>query len=79
MKKGWNTTKLVAAGSLGVLTLILQLLGAGISGVVGFGWGGIINTVLGSVMVIICLLVVKRFGATMVMYSIFSIWRYHSI
>ncbi len=74
MKTNWNTTKLITAGSLGVLYFILSLFGAGIQAVTGFvGAGGIINSFLTPIMAMICLFVIDQFGAAIVMFTVLGI------
>ena len=71
MKKGWPTTKLMAAGSLGALALVLELLGSGISAVTGIPMlGGVINAIVVSAMMIICLFVVDQLGAVTLMSTV---------
>ena len=65
----WNTTKLIAAASLGALLGILCMLGAGINAVTGMPQiGGTLNSVIYSAMVVICLFVVGQFGAATIMF-----------
>lgn len=63
MNKGWNTTKLIAAGSLGVLYVWLALLGAVLEGVTAIpGARGFLNVFVGG-MFTLCCLVIGEFGA----------------
>lgn len=73
MKKGWTTTKLMAIGGLAALTVVLQLLGAGINALAGTVGASVINTILGSAMIAICLFVVDQFGAATIMYTVFGV------
>jgi len=74
MKKGGKTTKLITAGSIGVLYFILSLFGAGVQAVAGFvGAGGIINSFLTPIMAVICLFVIDQFGAATVMFTVIGI------
>ena len=68
MKSNWNVTKLIAAGSLAVLELVLELGGAGIQAVTGIPLGGgVYLTITAVVVVVICLLVIDEFGAATLM------------
>lgn len=70
----WNTTKLIAVGSLGVLSIVLQLVGASITAITGIPLAsGLINVLVAPIMIIICLLVVDQFGAATIMYIIIGI------
>lgn len=70
----WNTTKLIAASSLGVVYLILALPGGAIVAITGIpGAGGITNIFFGAITVTFCCLLIRKFGAATVMLSVFSI------
>jgi len=74
MKKGWTTTKLIAAGSLGALRLITALPGAAIAGVTGIPFlSGAINFLSAGILYSITCLIIPKFGAATLMASIFSI------
>jgi len=75
MKKGWTTTKLIAVASLGVLSMILKLTGAGLAAALGNlpMVSGITNVFFSEIMVIICLLVVDTFGAATTMRLIIGV------
>lgn len=74
MKAGWNVTKLVSAGALGVLLLVLSLGGAAIAGVTGIpGSSGIINVFVSGAMFALCCLVIRRFGAATIMGFVYSV------
>jgi hypothetical protein len=74
MKKDWTTTKLIAAGSLAVLTVVFQLFGAGITAVTGIPLaGGIINGFLSPATRMICLFAVDQFGAATIMGAILGL------
>ena len=68
MKRKWSTTKLIAAGSLAVLELVLELGGSGIQALTGIPLGGgVYLTITAVVMVVICLLTLDAFGAATLM------------
>ncbi len=70
MKKGWTLTKLVAAGSLAAMNLVLAILGAIISAFVGSPLiGGFINVAV----LIITLLVINTFGAAAIYMTILGV------
>lgn len=74
MKKGWTTTKLMAAGSLAVLTIILQLLGSSLTVVTGIPLASAaINILVAPAVMIICLLVIDQSGAATIMYIVVGI------
>ncbi len=71
MKKSWTTTKLIVAGSLGVLSLLLQLFGAVIAAVTGTPLtSGVIGRLIGPALIVVCLLVVDQIGAATIMYFV---------
>lgn len=71
MKTKWTVVRLIAAASLGVLSPVLQLLGAGISGVTGIPLAsGVINAFVSPAMIMICAFVVGQFGAVTIMYTV---------
>lgn len=73
MKKGWTATKLIVAGSLGVLSLVLQLFGAVIAAVTGTPLtSGVIGGLIGPALIVVCLLVVGQFGSATIMYFVFG-------
>jgi len=70
MKKGWTTTKLIAAGSLAAMNLVLAILGAIITSFLGTPLiGGFINMAV----LIITLLVINSFGAAAIYMTILGI------
>lgn len=74
MKTNWTTTKLIVAGSLGALSVALQLFGSGIAAVVGIPmFGGVVNIFIAPALIMICLFVVNQFGAATTMYLVASI------
>lgn len=74
MNRSWNVTKLIASASFGVLFLVLALLGAALGGVTGIpGTSGFINVFVGAVMFVLCLLVVDRFGAGIIMGLVYGV------
>jgi hypothetical protein len=74
MKKPWNITKLIATGSLGVLLLVLSLGGATIASVTGIpGTSGIINMFVSGIMFVVCVLLIRKFGAATIMSFIYSV------
>lgn len=73
MKK-WTTTKMLAAGSLGVMLLVLTLVGTGINAVTGVThYGGSLNSIMYSAVAIISLMLIKRFGSATITFAIFGI------
>lgn len=63
MKKGWTTTKLIAAGSLGVLLLVFSLFGAGLAAVTGvFFTSGFINVFISGILYPLACLLIRSFG-----------------
>jgi len=73
MKK-WNITKLVAAGSLGVLLLVLNIFGSILNTITGTTvFGGLFNTLFYIGVMIICLLIINQFGAAIVFFLIYGI------
>jgi hypothetical protein len=74
MDKKWSVTQLIAAASLGVLSPVLQLLGGSITTVTGIPLASsIINIFIAPAMIMICLLVIRRFGASTIMYIVLGI------
>ena len=69
----WNVTKLIAAGSLGVLMLVLNLLGVGIPAVTGIPMSSVINGLVGPALVMISLFVIDQFGALTIVEFVYSI------
>lgn len=71
MGRNWTTTKLIVAGSLGVLSLVLQLFGAAIAAVTGIPLtSGFIGGLIGPALIVICLLVIDKFWAATIMYFV---------
>ena len=74
MTNKWNITKLIVAGSLGVVYLILALPGGAIAAITGLpGAGGITNIFFGAITVTFCCLLIRKFGAATIMLFVFSI------
>lgn len=74
MTKKWNTTKLMAAGSIAVIMTLFQLFGSAIQTITGFiGMGGIVNAIVTPVFLILCLLLLNQFGSGTLMLFIQSI------
>jgi len=74
MKKGWTTTKLMAAGSLGVLSVILQLAASGITATTGVAMAsGVITSFTVPMLLVLCLQVVDRPGAGLVFMTVTGI------
>lgn len=68
MKKSWTTTRLITAGSLGVLATVLALAGAGIAAVTGVpGTSGFFTVLTTPIVVVICSLILNQFGAVTMM------------
>ncbi len=64
VKKGWTTTQLIAAGALGVLTLIMTLPGFLISNVTGIpGSSYPISGIAASMMAVVIVFLFKKFWA----------------
>lgn len=73
-KMKWNTTKLIAVGGLGAVTVVLSLFGAAINAISGIsGLGGILNIFVFSMMAALCCLLIDKFGSATLMGLIFSI------
>ncbi len=63
-----TTTKLIAIGSLAVISILITIVGNVITGLTGVpGMGGILNGFLGPIFFIVCALLIKRFGAATLM------------
>lgn len=70
----WNIYKLITAGSLGVLLLVLALAGSTVTAVTGVpGAGGIINIFISGAMFAFCCLLLKQFGSATLMGVIYGI------
>lgn len=70
----WNTTKLIAVGGLGAVTVVLSLFGAAINAISGIpALGGILNIFVCSMMIALCCLTIDKFGSATLMGLIFSI------
>ncbi|MBN2502145.1 MAG: hypothetical protein JXB38_15280, partial [Anaerolineales bacterium] len=68
MQKGWTTTKLIAAGSFGVLAFVLALFEAGIVAATGFALaGGVLGALLEPAIRLLCCHVIDRFGSATIM------------
>jgi len=64
MKKSWTSTKLIAVASLAVLNVIIALLSSAINMATGVTMaGGVLTSFTGPLLLIVCLLVVNRFGS----------------
>jgi len=73
MKKGWTTTKLIAAGSVGVAMLIFSLAGGVLNSVTGItGVGGLINVFVQGGLTAFVILTVKKFGSASIAWLVFS-------
>lgn len=72
-EKKWNTTKLIAAGSFGILSLVLQLPGVTIPAITGIPMSSVINMFIAPVFIVMCLFVIDKFGAATIMLSVFGI------
>lgn len=74
MKKGWTTTKLIAAGSFGALRLVLSLPGVVLAAITGIPFlQGAINFPIIAIMFAITPLVIGEFGAVIVMALVVNI------
>jgi hypothetical protein len=74
MKKGWTTTKLIAAGSMGVLLWVFSIGGAALAAVVGFfAMSGIINMFVQAAVFTSACLILRKFGAGAITGSVFAI------
>jgi hypothetical protein len=70
----WTLTKVIASGSLAVVTLVLSLFGALIVAVTGIpGAGGVINLLITPAMTMICLFVINKTGSATIMFTVLSI------
>ena len=74
MKKGWTTTKLIAAGSVGVAMLILSLAGGVLNSVTGIaGVGGLINVFVQGGLTTFVVLTVRQSGSATVAWLVLTI------
>lgn len=74
MKHNWNTTKLISAGSLGALLLVLHLGGATINLITGnVAIGGGLNSIITSVLIVITSLTLNLFGANTIVLGIYGV------
>ena len=70
----WNTTKFIAVGGLGAVTVALSLFGAAINVVTGIsGLGAIVNIFVYCMMLAFCCLTIDKFGSATLMGLILSI------
>jgi hypothetical protein len=73
-KEKWTTTKLIAAGSLGVLLFVLEIIPASINTIApSTAFAGPLLTFIYSVMIIVCLFLIKEFAASIIMFAIYGI------
>ncbi len=74
MKKGWTTTKLIVAGSVGVTMLIFSLAGGVLNAATGIsGIGGLINVFVQGGLTTFVVLTVRQFGSAMVAWLVLTI------
>lgn len=74
MKRKWSVTKLMATGSLAVLTLVFQLAGAGIAAATGVPLtSGLINVFVSPAMLVLCLLVVDQVGVATIYMTVLGV------
>lgn len=70
----WNTTRLIAAGSLGILQLLFNLSGSLISATTGMPLtSGFINVFTSGIFFAITCLLIREFGAATIMFSVYSV------
>ncbi len=73
MKTNWTTTKLIAAGSVGVAMLILSLAGGILNSVTGItGVGGLINVFIQGGLTTFIVLTTQQFGSATITWLVFS-------
>ncbi|MBI4099586.1 hypothetical protein HY440_01120 [Candidatus Microgenomates bacterium] len=74
MKKGWTTTKLIATGSLAILSLVLSLAGASLTVLTGLpGASGAINAFTSAVLTVFAVFLIREFGTATLMGFVFSV------
>lgn len=74
MKNKWTTTKLVAIGSVSVLSILFALSGATISAITGItGASGILNSIWGAVFNSFIVFLIPQFGTATIFNLIYSI------
>lgn len=70
----WNITKLVVAGGLAIVYLVLGLSGGVLQAILGFpGAAGFVMSIASAMMLAFCCLLIKKFGAATIMTFIYSI------
>jgi len=70
----WNTPKLITAGSLGVLYVVLALFGAGLQAVLGFPLAsGIINIFTSAAILAFCCLLLNQFWSATIMMFVYGV------
>lgn len=69
----WTTRKIIAAVSLGAITIILSLPGMSLNVIIGTGFGGVINAFIGVMMLVVSILVFKTFGAATLVYLTYGV------
>ena len=69
----WNTTKLLVIGGLAALNAVFNILGAIVSAATILGAGGLINAFFGGIFFVFCCLLIRKFGAAIIMGFVFSI------
>jgi len=74
MKKGWTTTKLIAAGSVGVAMLIFSLAGGVLNTATGIaGAGGLINVFVQGGLTTFAVLAIRQFGSATVAWLVLTV------
>jgi len=74
MKKGWTTTKLITAGSIGILIFIFSLPGGVLNVVTGIpGAGGFINIVAQTSLTSLAILLLRQIGTASIVWLVFTI------
>jgi len=64
MKKGWTTTKLMAIGGLAALDFVVHIIASVITVTTGIIMAsGAITAIVGPILLVVCLLLIDRFGA----------------
>lgn len=73
-KKKWNITKLIAAGSFGVFLIVINAFGASINIMTNTSLiGGSLNGIFMSIILILCLLIIDKFGSSTIMMAIYGL------